>query len=112
MDVGCKTLWITKKTIVGGRVSVLPYRRYRQGDTSCGNIPAIQQAIPIVGVELVFSHSKYHSRRRMVCPSTGGCVCSAKSRCGSAEEEILQICIKQVFCNVGSCSLIQCILCK
>lgn len=40
------------------------------------------------------------------------CVSSAKSRCGSAEEEILQICIKQVFCNVGSCSLIQCILCK
>lgn len=71
MDAGCKTLWITKKTIVAGRVSVLPYRRYRQGDTSCGNIPAIQQAIPIVGVELVFSHSKYHSRRRMVCPSTG-----------------------------------------
>lgn len=74
MDVGCKTLWITKKTIVGGRVSVLPYRRYKQDDTSYRNIPAIQQAIPIVGVELVFSHSKYHSRRRMACPSTGGCV--------------------------------------
>jgi hypothetical protein len=74
MDVGCKTLWNTKKTIVAGRVSVLPYRRYRKDDTSCGNIPAIQQAIPIVGVELVFSHSKYHSRRRMVCPSIGGCV--------------------------------------
>lgn len=105
MDVDCKTLWNTKKTIVAGRVSVLPYRRYRQDDTSCGNIPAIQQAIPIVGVELVFSHSKYHSHRRL-------CVSSAKSRCDSAEEEILQICIKQVFCNVGSCSLIQCILCK
>ena len=62
MDVGCKTLWNTKKTIVAGRVSVLPYRRYRKDDTSCGNIPAIH-AYAEVAQQLSEKNVKIQSRR-------------------------------------------------